>query len=216
MGVPIRRTLGPLALADDDGICASQTPLAAGSLLINGALAVSGVGVLDTARRVILTFAADETGHSFVVTGLSNTGLTRRETIAGTTAGIVQSVNDYKSVSSVTISAAATGAMKVGTNGVASCDPINLNDFGLGPVFLQVDVSGTVNYTVRTTGDDILALGSSPNSANWVSDTNLASKTSTLQDTLTAKPAWIQIVLNSQTNPGYVVLTVIQAGLAGS
>lgn len=217
MGVPIRATVGPLASAADNNICASQTPGGGVRVMtINGSAAAGGVATLDVARRVLLTFAGDETGHTFTLSGIGQTGLPLTETIAGTTPGTVASKLDYLKVTSIRLSADAAGAIKVGTNTVASSRYINLNDFGQGPVALQVDVSGTVNYTVATTLDDLLALGQAGTlgTATWIDDSNLAAKTGALQDQLPAKPAWARITLNSGS--GSATLNVIQAGLAGS
>lgn len=213
MARPIRVTVGPLATADDDGISTSQTPSGAGALTITGALASGGVATLDKPRRVILTFAADETGHTFTLAGTDRNGNVTGETIAGTTAGIVQSVLDYKTVTSVTISAAATGAIKVGTNTVASSAIVILNAHGLGPVNFQVDVSGTVNYTASSTDDDLWTLSNIP-LATWIDDPTVAAQTTAKQGTYAAKPGATRVTLNSGT--GSVTLNVIQAGLAGS
>jgi len=215
-------TVGPLATADDDGICASQTPSGAGSLLINGALASGGVATLDKPRRVILTFAADETGHSFVITGTSTNygNATISETIAGATAGVVQSVFDYSTVTSVTISAAATGGIKVGTNGVASSKPLPLDIYARSTIALQATVSGTVNYTVSQTLDSPWPVGSPPWSAGtpswtWVNhpDGNLVASAATAQGNYAYPPSMTRLTINSGT--GSVVFTVNQPGLIG-
>ncbi len=154
MGLPI--TLAKtLATADDDGISLSQTPLAAGDLTITGALATGGVADLGSQRRVILTFAADETGHTFVVYGTQVGGAAIQETIAGTTAGIVSSTLDFLTVTRISISAAATGALKAGTNGVGATRWLLMNyDIDPFAVGFVVGVTGTVNYTVQFTDDD--------------------------------------------------------------
>lgn len=209
---PIVRTVGPLASADDDGICQSQTPSGAGAMTINGALASGGVATLDVPRRVLLTFAADETGHSFVVTGTSaNYSGTISETIAGTTAGTAQSVLDYSRVTSVVISAAATGAIKVGTNGVASCPPLPLDVHGLPQVSLQVNVTGTVNFTVQQSLDPVFTTAIA--GVLWVNhpDSNLVAATADAQGNYAYIPAQTRVTINSGT--GSLVYTVIQAGL---
>lgn len=209
---PVRVTVGPLASASANAIALSQTP-SAGALALNGALASGGVATLDTARRVLFTFAADETGHSFVVTGTDWQGVVISETVAGTTAGTVYTAQDYKTVTSITISANATGALTVGTNGVASTPPVVLDVYARSTIALQATVTGTVNYTVRQTLDSPWNI--EPESWTWVNhpDTNLVAATSTQQGNYAYPPSMTRITLNSGS--GSVVFTVNQPGIIG-
>lgn len=203
----ITRTVGPLATADADGICLSQTPTA-GALLLNGTTG----GTLDVPRRVLFTFAADETGHSFVITGTStNYKGVISETVAGTTAGTVQSVLDYLVVTSIVISANATGAMTVGTNGVASSPPLPLDLHGRPQVSLQVNVTGTVNFTVQQSLDSPYTTALTD--VLWVNhpDSNLVAAAADAQGNYAYIPAQTRITINSGS--GSLVYTVIQAGL---
>lgn len=75
-------TVGPIAAADADGICASQTPTA-GPLLINGALASGGSVTLDVQRRVLITTVSDESGTSFTITGTNWQGNAISEVVPG-------------------------------------------------------------------------------------------------------------------------------------
>lgn len=220
---PVRITKS-LAAASDNNIAQSQTPGAAGALTLNGSTVVGGVAILDTPRRVLLTFAADETGHNFVITGnqkVDGTGNTISETIAGTAPGTAQSVLDYGGVTSVTISAAATGAIKVGTNGVGST-PWQMVDTNLDPMSLvvSVDVTGTVNYTVQYTYSDIMgaydaANGQWANAATPVAwnDPILASVTSDGETTYNNPITAWRVVINSGS--GSLAIVGIQAGVGG-
>lgn len=210
---PITFSVGPLATAVANNIALSQTP-SAGALTLNGSLVASGVAVLDVARQVLFTFAANETGHSFVVTGKSWAGDSISETVAGTTAGTVATVLSYKSVSSIAISANATGALTVGTNGVASSPWIRLDDWALFSTIIQCNVTGTVNYTIQTTNDDPNSNTNpvTPASVSWINfpDLNMVAQTATAQSSLSYTPAWLRVVLNSGT--GSVLSTMTQAG----
>lgn len=219
MALPIRLTKS-LAAADDDGICASQTPGAAGNLTINGALVSGGVATLDTSRRVLLTFAADETGHNFTVYGtLRNTGALIQETIAGTTAGTVYSTLDFYKVTRVAIDAAATGAIKVGTNGVGATHWIltnyNISPFAIG---FEVEVTGTLNYTVQSTGDNPLDQVQNNFPPNVVKipvpfdHPTVAAQTTSKDGNYAFPPGGgIRLLINSGT--GSAVFVVTQAGI---
>lgn len=214
MADPVRVTVGPLVVASANNICTSQTPGAAGALTLNGTTVTSGVATLDKARRVLITAAANETGHSFVLTGTDRYGIVISETLAGPNTTTVQSVLDYLTITKLTISAAATGALTVGTSGVASSAYIWLNRNALPVVTFQTNVTGTINYTVESTLDDLQ--NTSPALATWIPHPNIASKVAATQDNYAAKPEYTRLTVNSQINPALATLTVVQAGLVGN
>lgn len=144
-----------LAADDADGIAQSQTPTEAGNLDLNGDLVVDGVAVLDTQRQVLFTFAADETGRSFVVYGTKQGGSAIQETVAGTADAAATQLN-FLTVSRITIDAASAGAIQVGTNSTGSTDWQSVDLF-TEPVNIgfSVSVNGTVTYSIEYTLDDI-------------------------------------------------------------
>ncbi len=209
---PVQFSVGPLVAAAANNISLSQTPGAAGALLLNGSLVSSGVAVLDKPRRILFTFAADETGHSFVVIGTNWSGDTFTETVAGTTAGTVATVLSYKTITSITISAAATGALTVGTNGVADSQWVRLDEWAPGPVALSCVVTGTVNYDIETSMDDPNSPTNvvAPASMTWIDslDTGVVGATGTKQSNFQNAPIWVRLHLNSGS--GSVVGTISQ------
>lgn len=213
---PITVTVGPLASASANAIALSQTPLAAGAITLNGASVVNGVAVLDTPRQALFTFAADETGHNFIVTGTDWAGDTISETVAGTTAGTVATVLSYKTIMSITISAAATGALTVGTNTIADSQWVRLDEWASPTVSIQLTVTGTVNYTVQQSMQD----PNSPTNAvtvsamTWVSspDPNAIGASTTLATYFNAAPLWAKVTLNSGS--GSVSAVFSQLGVA--
>lgn len=212
MSAPVSFTK-TLAAADDDIIALSQTPLAAGNLTLIGGGTVS----LDTPRKVILTFAADESGHSFVVygtQGAAGAGNPISETIAGTTAGVVASTRMYGSVTRISISAAATGAIKAGTNGVGASQ-WQLFNFQLPDALLSIGavVTGTVNYSIQYTYDNFWAVpvgatqGIDPIA---FTDPVLDGATATGQTSFTQPITGWRLLINSGT--GSVAIRAVQAG----
>lgn len=211
---PIVFTVGPLAAASANNIALSQTPTA-GALTLNGSTVVNGVAVLDNPRQVLFTFAANETGHNFVVSGTNGYGDLVSETVAGTTAGTVATVLSYKTVTSITISANATGALTVGTNGVADSAWIRLDDWALPSTQVQCTVTGTVNYTIQQSQDDPNSPTNPVTPANmtWLNctDLNLVANTITAQSAYFYTPLFVRLLLNSGS--GSVVTTVSQSGV---
>ncbi len=200
-----------LTAASANNIAQSQTPGAAGNFTLNGSTVVNGVAVLDTARQVLLTFAASEVGHNFTLFGTNQSGAPISEVIAGTGIGTVASVLNYKTITRVAISAAATGAIQIGTNTVGASDWRNLN-LGVSPfnVGLAVIISGTVNFTVNYTYED-------PNAPVGVAPvafaiTALSAKAANTDGGLLNTPvAAVQLVINSGT--GTATLVIDQAGV---
>lgn len=217
MAQKVQVTVGPLATADADGIAQSQTPGAAGNLTLNGALVVAGVGVLDVARRVLITTVSNESAKTLTLYGTDWNGNSVSETITGPNATTAQSVYDYKTITRVAVSAAFTGAVTVGTNGVASSRPIFLDEWMMAPVSLQAVVVGTVNFTVQQTLDDPTIIGATMTytGVTWVNhpDTALAAATATAQGNYAYAPRMVRVLLNSGT--GSVTLTTLQPGNMG-
>lgn len=207
---PIRLTVGALATADDDGICASQTPSGAGNLTIAGALASGGSVTLDKPRRILVTTGSDESAKTLTIYGTNWYGQSITETMTGPNATTGYTTYDFATVTRVAVSAAFTGAVKVGTNGIASSPPIFLDPYGLGPTSIQVVVSGTVNYTIQQSLDDPNSVGYT--STTWVShpDTAVAAATASAQSNYAYAPRVARLLLNSGT--GSATLTIIQSG----
>jgi hypothetical protein len=80
-------------------------------------------------------------------------------------------------------------------------------------VALSVRVSGTVNYTVQYTFDDVLESSYNPSTGNWVDHPSLTGQTATKDSNIAYPVRGIRMVVNSGT--GSAVLTAIQAGGGG-
>lgn len=110
-----------LGAAVATGIATAQAVAGAGALTINGSLASGGVATMDVARRIIIASTGADSAVIFTVTGTNRSGAAQSETITGVaTPTPVQSVNDYKTVTSIVSSGATAGNISAGTNGVGS------------------------------------------------------------------------------------------------
>lgn len=210
---PITVTVGPLAAASVNAICTSQTP-SAGPLTLNGSTVVNGVAVLDKPRRVLFTFAADESANTFTLTGTNWSGSPISEVVAGTATTAV-SLLDYATVTSITISGNAAGAIQVGTNGVAGSRWVRIDEWALPQTAIQANASGTVNYTVQQTLDDPNSPISpvAPAAVTWINhaDVNLVGASTSVQGNYAYVPAFARVLLNSGT--GSVTATFTQSGV---
>ncbi len=214
---PVTVSAGPLAAAVANNIALSQTPGAAGALTLNGSLVTAGVAILDNPRRVLFTTVSDEHTKTFTVTGTNAAGSIISETVTGPNATTGYTVLDYKTVTSITVSAALTGAVTVGTNGIGGSLWVRFDEWAPSPIAIQTDVSGTVNYTIQQTLDDPNSATNPVTPANmtWINhpDANLVSATAAVQGNYAYMPVFARILLNSSTSPGNVTATFIQTGV---
>lgn len=186
MGLGYRNTITlALAAASANNICLSQTRGSAGALTLNGATAANGVAVLDVARRVLITAAANESGITFTITGTDRGGRAQTEVVTGPNTTSAFTVRDFLTITGIAVSGAMTGNVTIGTNVVGSTAPIILdtiaNPFNVG--ICALINSGTPSYTAEVALVD--------NGPEW----NIS----------TTPPTWFPI-------PGFTVQNVSQLG----
>jgi hypothetical protein len=176
----------------------------------------NAVATLDTARKVLFTTVSDESAKTITIFGTNWAGDPINETVTGPNATTASTLLDYKTVTKIYVSAAFTGAVTVGTSGVAVSPWIRMSDFADAQSSIQVTVSGTANYTVQTSMDDPNSPTNpvSPSAMTWLSalDTNIVAQTTSKSGIFSITPAFVRVVLNSQTNPGFVTATITQFG----
>lgn len=220
MADPVRITK-TLTTASANNIALSQTPGAAGNLTLNGALVSGGVATMDTARRVLFTFAGADAGRTFVVYGTNAAGNYQQESVAGANSPTTSTtLLDFKTVTRISVDAATAGALTVGTSGVGATQWVNSNYHNV-PVnwSIAVVVTGTVNYTVQYTYDDFWTAYPNNNSTAttiptpW-DDPILAAVTTTGDTTFSFPITGWRVQINSGT--GSLAITGIQAGIRGN
>lgn len=214
---PVTVNVGPVGTVAANNIALSQTPVGAGALTLNGSLAVTTLGVttavLPTPQRVLITTA--DTTHTFAITGTTSTGALLTETVTSSGTN-VQSTLDYSTITSIRISGAATGAVTVGTSGVAATPWVRLDEWANTQVSIQCEVTGTANYTVQSSLDD-------PNSATdavlpsamvWIAsnDATVVAATTSQQSNYQFAPTFVRVLLNSGS--GSVRAVFAQANVA--
>ena len=209
---PITVTVGPLTAADGNGICTSQTGVT--TFALNGALVTSGVAVLDTARRVAITSDSVDNDKYFTITGTSASGNTQTEVLLGPDTATVYTNLDFKTVTSVTVSTAATGNVEVGTNGVASSAWVMFDPYSFPQIALQCDVTGSVNYTVQQSLDDPNSRTDPvlPSAVVWINNptAGLVGASTDQQGSYAIGPLFAKVTINSGS--GSVRSTFIQFG----
>lgn len=200
-------TVGPLAGASANAIALSQTPVSGTALTLNGTLVnAAGVAVLDTPRRILLTYGNEGSARTLVLTGTNWSGNPISEILAvpSGAGGTVASVLDYATLTSaLPLGGGWTAAVTLGTNGVAASPWLFMDEWGLPGIIGALTVTGTVNYTVQLTQDNpnanALQTPVTLSSMVWFnsSDVNVVGATTNQLTSFTYAPCFIRILLNS-------------------
>lgn len=145
----LQATITPTAL-DRDGICASQTPGAAGNLTITGALASGGSVTLTDAQVVAVYSGSNIAARVFTITGTDGYGAAQTETITGVNAGTVSGTKMFKTITQVSVDAGTGAAVEVGVTGLLKSRWFAANNqVGNAALTLAVDISGTCTFSVE-------------------------------------------------------------------
>lgn len=103
------------------------------------------------------------------------------------------------------------GQVTVSTVGNSAPIPLDWRESPF-EVSLAAYITGTVNYTVQYTLDDLQANGWSAATANWIAVTGMSAATAAAQANLTSPVTAIRLVNNTGTT-GSVTLAWVQAGV---
>lgn len=160
-----------LAAVDADGVCASQKPVAAGALTINGALATDSVATLDVARHISIASTGDESTKTFTVTGTDRYGNEVTETTLGPNATTKKLTYNFKTITAITIDAASAGDITVGTTDESETQVIPVEYLVDQYSYLaSISDGGSLTYAIQYTLDDPFAALFNENTAEWVDD----------------------------------------------
>jgi hypothetical protein len=211
---PVVVSAGPVGTTAANNISLSQTPGAAGNLTLNGSLVTGGVAMLPNPQRVKIT--TTDTTHAFTLTGTTPTGTLVTETLTNAGSSITSAL-DYMTITSIAINGAATGAVTVGNGGspLAATPWVRLDEYSPGTVSIQVNVTGTVSFTVQSSNDGNMdSPTGTPSSYVWITtnDTNAVAATASLQTNFLIVPIWGRVLLNSGS--GSIKAIFVQSGAA--
>lgn len=195
-----------------------------------GAITVGthGAATLDTARRVLFTSGGNDSAVTVALVGTDWVGNAINETVALTNGTTIYSVLDYLTVTSMLTSGAIATTITVGTNGICSSPWARFDELAsMAPTALQVDGSGTVNWTVQQTLNDPNVITNqlptptylyARSAVDWVNHPDsalVASSTTTgVQGNYAYAPTFARILMNSNGGvTAYARLTVSQSYL---
>lgn len=223
---PVRIKVKPTA-ASAVVVSASASP-GAGAIVITAAAktgpidgCVNGTNVngvnLGLGRILGITSGGNDTGITFTITGTDQNGQAVTEAVTGASGGVAVSVNYYTSVASITHTGSVATTVSVGTvNTTASaqmaCLPLDLYA-RIGAV-VQVDVSGTISYTVQQTWDDCISglcnLQNNTYFATPAAPTALTAQSATKYTQLIPAVCGLAITIPTYTTNGFIVVNIVQ------
>jgi len=203
------------ANVDPDGL-ADGNSSAGATLTLDGALTSGGTftSADGLAHRldIIDLGADDQTGATYTITGTDADGLAQTETIAGPgVSATIETTKYFLTVSSVAIASPAAGStVDMGTVDEVMSKTLPLNYRHVNAATHQVDVTGTVNYTVLETLDDIHA-AANPSALTYIALSALSSKTADLLVVGTVGVRACHLVINSYTDTAEIQFTTFQS-----
>lgn len=153
--------------------------------------------------------ATDHSGKTVTLVGTDADGRAQTEVVTGPgTSATVESTKYFKTLTSATPSATiGADTFDIGWVDEVASQTIPLDWRRQTPPTIHVVVTGTINYDIEGTLQDIYSDGSAPFTATdqgdfeWFNDANFTAKTATLVDDL-ALPGYraIRVVINSYTD----------------
>lgn len=202
--------------ADAQAVCLAQVIPNDETMDINGNAASGGVVNFPAPRRLVVRgMDSASEGIIITVTGEDETGGPQVENFRI----LVQNTDytgklEFQTVTEVRANIGGIGTVEVGTSGIVGSNWARLDTWAIGPTLVQINSTGSANYTLQTTLDD-------PNSATnpidsddvrWFpsSDTNVVNATGSKQTKLDVNPVFVRLLINSGV--GNVQATIQQTG----
>lgn len=146
-----------LSASVPNGICTAQTPSGAGALTIDGAYATAGAATLNYPRHLLITTSANDTTKTLTIVGTDRYGKALSYAVNLPNATTLVVPYNFLTVTSVTISAATTGTITLGTYDSMEGPWIPLDWIGSDEATISVGLSTSANftYTLQSTLEDV-------------------------------------------------------------
>lgn len=204
-----------LATVDVDGIFENQTTAGAGSITLDGTEVTNGKWTSPDGfpHQIAIDAAGDISGVTFTVTGYAdiNENIQITEDITGVTTTAVESTNYFYSITSITVDGAVGSNAFAGIVDEATSQIYPIN-WRADNISLLASVTGTVDYTIQQTFDDI-ENETFPYTWEDIDDTNLVGATTTQTASITTIPRAIRLKINSYSTGAAVELGIITADI---
>ena len=165
------------------------------------------------AHRLIITTVADEPGGNapiLTLTGTDADGIAQTEDITLPNATTVESTKYWLTVTSGVTQADTVGVFDIGWVDEIMTQTLPLNYRNYEAATFSVNVTGTIDYSVQETLDEIHTQANPSEDACWFDITALAAKTADLMAVGTVHASASRLVVNSYTNTAEIKFTTMQ------
>ena len=196
--------------ADPNGIFLIATVSGAEVVVLDGALVSGTVATMDFARKIAFDSVGNDSGMTFTVVGTDQDGKALTEVVTGGNATLAESAGYFKTVTSITTSAGTAADVTIGTVDEASARTVPLNSRSDSGATVNVNVTGTIDYTVQERFDDIQASNTAVQTNNWQTVAAFSAKTADVTSGLSAGASAARIIINSHSTGAELQMYVAQ------
>lgn len=200
-----------LATVDVNGIFENQTTAGAGAISLDGAEVTGGEWITPDgyAHQIAIDSAGDISGVTFTVVGFQDSArhVPLSEDITGVTTTAVESSNYFAVITGITVDGAVGSNAFAGVVDEAVSQIIPMN-WRADNVSLNTSVTGTVNYTLQHTFDDVQDIDEHPYTWNSIDDSNFVTATAAQTGNLNTVPRGLRMVINSYSTGAAVELSI--------
>lgn len=169
---------------------------------------------LSPAGRITITSVGDESGNTFTISGTNWAGNPVSEVLTGANIGAVTSVMDYKTITNIVAENTTADTIQIGTAQSGGSRWVRLDGWAFPQVGFQVDVDGTIDYTIQQTFDDpnSAVLPVAPADVTWFdsTDASVVTEANAKQSLYAYAPTFVRVVANSGN--GTATLRITQYG----
>ena len=164
---------------------------------------------------VTLTSSGNDTARTGTVYGTDSSGWIVSQTLTLGNAGAVTTTIGFYTVTRVAVSGSIAGTISVG-NAQAGTSAVIAMDINIPAIAIALGavVSGTVNYDVQATLDDIWSTTFNNGTATWFTHPTLVGQVASLSSNYAYPVRAIRLRQNSGS--GTTTLTVVQSGITGN
>lgn len=151
-------------------------------------------------------------GKTFTIIGTDADGKYQIETgLVGPGSGAtVTSSKYFKTIDTIQPSATMGGlVVSVGMSAVSASPSVCLERRSISPAYLDIDITGTINFTINETFEDIFK--AAPSTLRWFAITAFTAKATDIQGAATVASSGVQVITNSVTNGATYTLYISQA-----
>jgi hypothetical protein len=212
MARPKRLTFTPSAV-DVNSIFEDQTTAGSGAISLDGADVASGEWVSPDglAHRISLESTGNISAVTFTVAGFqdSQRHIALSEDITGPNNATVESSGYFAIITSITVDGAVGTNTEGGFVDEFISQGVPLNNYG-SRMGLNVIVSGTINYSLQQTFDDIQSLTDTINYINH-DDSSVVSSTTSQNANYDKPPIATRLVVNSYSSGAAIEFNITQA-----